>query len=56
MGVLTDWLDGMSQDLLKLAPFCYSSSILDQGRSVWKACLEPGEVRWLKDGLENGHD
>lgn len=36
VGGLTDWLDGMSEDLLKLAVFCYSSFILDKGRSVRK--------------------
>jgi hypothetical protein len=47
---LTGWLDGMSEDLLKLAAIsCYSSFILDKGRSVRKAYLE---LRLLKNGLE----
>lgn len=40
----SDWLDGMSEDLLKLAFVRYSSFKPDKGRSVRKAYLEPGGV------------
>jgi hypothetical protein len=43
-GGLTDWLDGMSEDLLGLAIFCYSSFILDKGRSVRKAYTWKGDI------------